>query len=610
MEILYVLTNIILFGVVLLTKRKDTKIDLFSTIAVVVVLKFCYNVLICYIDNLIKVPITLLTLSVQNLLFSGIFIFKIIRTREVQKYSFDKKDGMFLIIIAIVFFTLVWKIYGFPIAIRYYSFSDFVNHLSYSLNFSNKTELLNSFIRPGAYVNTGILFKVLAPFVDTFDLYKVYILGDMIWLVMQSIMMYILSKKYIKNIFSFIIVAILSVLFILSYPLNSILFGFSYLSLAMLMIITLGVVMEKHEDGELPKWTWWGCLALINFGIAFSYYFLLPFIYLSIFIYKLFETLQKNKKVISMENIIFSLIVFVVPAIASIQYHFLSRIIKSGTESLVKQATLEGAIHNSLYANFLLLLPFIAYYIYKEIVGLKRKKLTDNKDKNIFRSKMDFSSIMVLSTLFYIIVTFIVNRCGLLSDYGFFKTYYAFWLFAFCVFIKGIFLLLNQKGLKKYLTMVFMIFYIIVASYKFICPNLRNFVKDFRGVEGVQDCFELFENNGNVIKRTDYFYNTLECDLIKFVYENIDLENDKILLYTFCGQNEKFFNIFYKTNKGIGFNSKEYNQTRDNGLYKYILYMGRSLKKHNIKREEVADKMILLYENSSGAVYENPNYNK
>ena len=70
MSILYVITLIILITLVILVEKSKEKIEIIKTLAITGVLILAYNCFACYILNLANIPITLLNLSIVNLVVS------------------------------------------------------------------------------------------------------------------------------------------------------------------------------------------------------------------------------------------------------------------------------------------------------------------------------------------------------------------------------------------------------------------------------------------------------------------------------------------------------------------------------------------------------------
>lgn len=102
-----------------------------------------------------------------------------------------------------VILLIAYKEFGFPLQIKYFSTDAAMMHYDTSYKFYQKAELLSvedfKNIMPGLYINVGILFKIFAPFIGEFYLYKVLILFDLTTLFLMGLLFYSLVRKNNKE---------------------------------------------------------------------------------------------------------------------------------------------------------------------------------------------------------------------------------------------------------------------------------------------------------------------------------------------------------------------------------------------------------------------------
>lgn len=203
MEILYCLIALVLFLSSILVKKTDKKISIITTVAITAILALCYNIFVCYILDKIKIPITLLSLTIINLAVSAGFIIKIAKDKQIQQYTIGKRDIIFTIILLAVILLIAYKEFGFPLQIKYFSTDAAMMHYDTSYKFYQKAELLSvedfKNIMPGLYINVGILFKIFTPFIGEFYLYKILILFDLSTLFLMGLLFYSLVRKNNKE---------------------------------------------------------------------------------------------------------------------------------------------------------------------------------------------------------------------------------------------------------------------------------------------------------------------------------------------------------------------------------------------------------------------------
>ena len=189
----------------------------------------------------------------------------------------------------VVIFIAIFR-FGFPFSIRYESLDAGV-HYQTAYSFYKKSLLLN-FVsdgtiynfqtwRFGSYVNLGLIFKVVSPLVSDINLYNVYILYDLFTLFFTGIIFYYLiqnCKSSKKKQFAYIIG---TVLFLLGYPLNNLLFGFFYVGHASIIFMAIILLINDVQDEKIL----FGSLFIMNIGILFTYYLFAPIVFVPQFCY-------------------------------------------------------------------------------------------------------------------------------------------------------------------------------------------------------------------------------------------------------------------------------------------------------------------------------------
>lgn len=151
MKYMYLISAIILFTLSILVKRKEEKANFITTFFVNVIIYTCYNVVICMLLKILKIPITLLSLSIVNVITSIIIIFTIIKHKKIQKYYISIKDIIAIILIIIIGLIIAYINFGYPFKISYVTI-DAANHYKMSIDFYKNGEIEIGGI-PGAYIN-------------------------------------------------------------------------------------------------------------------------------------------------------------------------------------------------------------------------------------------------------------------------------------------------------------------------------------------------------------------------------------------------------------------------------------------------------------------------
>lgn len=513
MGIVYAVNKLLLIVVFCLLKRNDKKMDLFKQITITTVLDLCYNIVLSYANNLLNIPITLTTLTIENTVILAILSFIVIRKKEIQKYYIKIRDVIFLCVLILFTIGLIYVDHGIPMGMRAFGL-DFMNHYVSVNKFVEKSELLGS-SRPGFYINAGILFKMFKPYIEKFYLFKVIFIFDMCQISIIAAVFYNYVKDRAETLKSYIPSTIVILISVLTYPLNSLLSGFTYLTLALGIILTEILVIESDENNELVCWEKYLYLFLLNFAALFSYYSLMPPVFLAMAVYFISKWVKNKEKIFSKEHIIFVLFAFIIPALCCLQFHFLVRFVSvgSGTASIKKQVTTEGFIYKGIYANFIFQLPFIVFYLYKKI-----------KEK-----KFNYTTLLFVSTFLYIAGTSVLMIFKIISQYAFFKTYYIFGMLIYYMFVEGFLQLLKEEKAFKISAICMMYFFIAMVIVVLVFGN-ATFKKGFIEHEGPKNAFDILQTNKYIMKNVAMDYNQPKLKMLKYVYDNIDYQNDDITL--------------------------------------------------------------------------------
>ncbi len=343
-SIIYLISIIVLLTIFLLIKKSDEKQNLLLWIFISIMFMFCYNAVIVYILSALYIHSTLITLIIVNFIISILLYFFLIRKRLIQKYYIKKLDIISVIILALLVIIIGYLRFGFPFKIVYETV-DPGTHFWTSMDFFRESILLNKADTAidfsarvfGSYVNAGILFKITYPMVGYINLYAIYIFFDLFMLFMAGVIFYFfVSSMYKKN--NFLISIIGSIMYLMGYPLNSMIFGFFYSGHVVTLFIVLILLFKFLDNKQIKENYIFILITLINIGICFTYYLYAPIIAIPETIYLMY----KYKKVLTKKQIIKRLLLIEgIPIILTVLYFFIPYI-DINQHSIFYQLTLDG----------------------------------------------------------------------------------------------------------------------------------------------------------------------------------------------------------------------------------------------------------------------------
>lgn len=384
--VIYVASVIFLQIIFLCKKKTDKKLNIFSTIGVSIVLIMCFNAFVSYCLTFFALKTSITTLTIINLVLSLIIGILILKDRKnnskftMQKYEVNKMDIFAIVIIGII--TIFTAVLNFDILFNIkYESSDPSCHYLTSLKFMKEEKLLsvseddvyNNFTsrKFASYVNSGLLMKCFEGKIDYIDNYKIFIAFGIFILFLTGYMLYCVLNHFSKDDKTKALALVVTILCVLGYPLNSLLFGFEYMSLSFTVILAIiEIIYLIGKDFINKKW-YITTLFLLNFGIFCSYYMFVPFVYPAEWIYLCIFSYQKDKKILTKSNIFVLTITLLLPFLLGYIYHLAPSIyqvlikdnalngdILSTSKGIIDGGfNTSGYIYTDLYSNFILLLP-------------------------------------------------------------------------------------------------------------------------------------------------------------------------------------------------------------------------------------------------------------
>lgn len=517
MNIVMVITQLLLLISVILIEKNKEKLNILKTITYVLILLLIYNIFICYFLNTVGVKITILSLSIINFSITILNGYKIFKDRKIQKYFIRISDIIFTFIVLIIAIIIVYFRFGLTFSKLSYMTSDPSVHYTAAYEFSKSTSLLDKAeinryldfktMMPASYVNIGLLFKIFTPSYQIFEIF------DVVVLILACLSFYyIISDKQEKKL-NILIQIIISLVYVLGYPLNSMLYGFAYLSLALVFINTLLFFVSNLYKDKFNRTLILSICFLLNFSVFFSYYFFAPIIYIAEAFYILFEILKEKRKIFTFQNIFEVFYILILPGFIGLSYFILPGIVsKTGTD--IQALTQEGSIYKNLFIDFILFIPFVIYGIIYKIIK--------NKENNIVVH-------MIILTILYSIVFFTLGMLNKVSSYYFYKINYIFWAFALIVTYITLEEFMKNDVIKQFAIICFIV-YIILMGYGVL--RVGNFIQKrsfwFNPYNKESDLSNIFLENSTEIIKPSITLSKADFELLNNLNEDMIKENSLI----------------------------------------------------------------------------------
>lgn len=422
MGIIYIVSTICLLLAFLQFKKSDEKLNLISWIIVSLILYLGYNIFICFVFGSMNIHTNLIFLTMTNIAISAVLGIYTKATEERQSYYIKVKDVLAVVLIlGITIFVGVIQYRPFDKTIATASV-DGCMHYSAATNFADNMIILSKInntsgynfltMQPGAYINTGIWMNVsrsISPiFSKDFVVFKCF---EIAIFTLNVLAFYVLIENKLTSKYKTFIGFVFVALYAFAYPYTSLLYGFSYLSVAIAFCTVMFYLAKISKEKILKFSIELICIVLTGVGIIFSYCLFVPamfaFICINIFIFD-----KEDKHKLFKKRAIWVTGTLLIVTVVAILYLVVPTFLVSSQNKLTDAIGFEGGIYKGLFVDFLFYVPFVILMIVRAI---KEKKFTP----------IMLAFIMVGGQT---VLSFAGLALGFVSSYYYYKIYYILYI--------------------------------------------------------------------------------------------------------------------------------------------------------------------------------------
>ncbi|MCM1256790.1 MAG: hypothetical protein NC307_02945 [Roseburia sp.] len=265
-----------------------------------------------------------------------------------------------------------------------------------------------------SHFHNAMVIEVLKPLLDTVEWYKGFIAADLLFQFLELLVFFVLMRKIAGGLKGRILVLVILPLYYLAYPLNSFYFSFTYWGIGVMLVLYLALLVRQGlEQGFCGGFKW--RMMLGCFSVVVCYMLFAPAVFIALWFFVARDAWEERhlKKLINN-----TLEIFLLPLLLGMYYCYFDFFAKQGT-TIGGSIGNAGGIYSNLLANFALLLPFM---IYPVLYQIRRKKILP--ECGLF---LAFGGMAVLM--------WIGVRCGIISQYYYYKCYYPLWALGFAELI-------------------------------------------------------------------------------------------------------------------------------------------------------------------------------
>lgn len=497
----FILDFIFLYSSIFLIKKTDEKQNGITWGVMVFVIILCFQALAAALINLIKVPVNLWSIGFTNAL-CGFFLWrKILKQKEMQGYYWRKMDVVTAIFLAIPVIVAGVEQFGLGLNLNYAS-TDGTTHFRMAIEVLKNQKVERMFFAP---LNNALFLEIFTPIVKSTRLYHVFIISDILMYYVAGLVFYCVLSDKITCRWDWMIALLVSLLYMLGYPRNNLLYGFNYWGMSIVLILFLVWATRFYSEDSMRRHVSIALMSLGCYSVGVCYSLFAPIVFFSICVTVSIQIWRRRVKgdyqwikVFVTDN----LKIFLIPCILVLLYSFVGFFgIQNTGEAVGEGISREGLIYRDLFSNYIFWLPFAIYGIYKIV----QKKIND---------------VMVFYAGFMMVFLVFLGIQGMqlkVSSYYFYKNYF---------FVSMVVFYLSFIGIKN----------LMKSSKEFVLASLGVFILLAIGTacnieEKIQRKNILFAPTN----KSQYFFDIYVANnqVIKGV---VEYSKDKLELFEYCNE--------------------------------------------------------------------------
>ena len=285
----------------------------------------CYNAFVAAIMNLMHIPTNLVSIGILDLAAGVCFWILIKKSGRKQTYRWNVYDLIFAILLIGSILLIAARHYGLPDLGWNYRTVDPSARYREAMEFVNNQGISRMFF---AQLQNGTVVELFRPFLRYDYYYKLYVLSDILQLILSGAMFYgavrpLTERTGKRDHFVSVFSVIFSFFYLFGYPLNSTLYGFTYLGMILYLTLALFVVADLFLSGdEISKWFYLILLSLLCHAYFQCYVLFMPVAFLALGL-AILKKQQEKKKLFSVDTLVTLLVVFVPAIVLGLVYTYM-----------------------------------------------------------------------------------------------------------------------------------------------------------------------------------------------------------------------------------------------------------------------------------------------
>ncbi|NLG11247.1 MAG: hypothetical protein GX562_06955 [Coriobacteriaceae bacterium] len=436
LALLFFLSALILVIAFILLPKTHRKQSLVLWVAVSLLLFECYLCFIGGIFSLMGIPVDLLSVTITSFLLAAVIIYLTFSSGHVQHYTLDLTDVCLTILVTAIVLSFGLLRFHYEGLITYATV-DPAAHLTFANQITqSKSVIFGSYNMYFAQLSNSLFIQMLSPIFPGLYEFRSFEIKDLIGFWYSGLLFYSAIRYSLKTPPKHIVTVIISLVYLLGYPLNNHIYGFIYLGIAVNIIILL-IILASFYTCFTSRALITTLISLGLLGLGLCYTLFAPPVFLAVFlfiIYALYPDREKDsesKHKHALRLVLAEIGTFAMPVIlTSVFIIFLD----TKDPTVMPALNAEGGIYRNLFSDFIIFLPFTLYVVF---VAFKKRQLT-------------LATILVPIFWIYMIPFFIMIITGEVSTYYYYKLNFPNWFLVLFLAASGVGILMQNKQIRYF----------------------------------------------------------------------------------------------------------------------------------------------------------------
>lgn len=485
LSFLYPLSYLFAFTGLVLVPVSKAESRLISRLALSFFILMSLDALFAGILTIAGIPTNLLSSTIFHIAIILICSSLIYANGGIQQLRFDVVDGGVLTALGAIVLLCGRAEFGPNLTIHWLA-SDAAVHLD-RIRAIVETDTVR-----GMYVAWNFMapwVEIASAHVESTEIYKVLIVGDISILFFGSILFYSLMLSIFPDASKKQRVLFLGMsgLYILGYPLNSTIYGFFYLNVGVFMAVCALIICTKLiRSTSIFNFA---AMALFLFGLINSYALFAPTIYTALSA-ALIWNWHKQHALFRKKAVMLG-IIFVLTGVLGIYFAYFGTFPTTGTVTASSAISWNGGIYRNLYSNQLLLIPLVLVFLW-------------SCRKHFHEAPI---ALVLLATVATILAAFTLTFSHTISTYYFFKLYFLLSPFMFACATCGILYILANGARELLLCSTATIAAIGIISIAGVDQKLASYApeRDYGISSSNHPSIDIYSRNYSLLRTVSEF---------------------------------------------------------------------------------------------------------